>query len=520
MPPNAVIPVSFGATSIDVIATVEAAGSSLPPIDWEWSGNSAIVVPPGEHHLLRDSVDLTAPAHVRGLLTCTKKLLLDGHGFDIHTHDGALNLQGEEKRAWCRWGDPVNWTIGDRIWVARTAPGIGRGVETIWQGSWATTFRHAGAPDVISPRGTVMRPEVINLSQTVTLKNLKRIMFHEATRVQAQILRWLRVLNSGEAGVFDSYPIHFHMLGDYSRGSLVEGVVVEGGKNHAFVPHSSHGITLKDTAALNTIGSPYWWNEGQLTKDLVLHHNMALGAVAESVSAPNNHVTGFYLQTGEGSLFDCVAAGINGGVGASGGFHWPAFVGSWPSDGLVAHNNGQTGIYVWNNDKKLRTGANWVSYRNLHYGVMFGAYQNPWAITNLESFENQSPPSDAQIETADLIVKAVPFSDSPAPRIIGGRVGTVLQGHHNVQTQSNNLQPTLLIDVEMNSYRVRDATGMWTDLVRCLKGGIDLEPADIVIDPGHNHPSNRWRGQRRDGTAWQKTSNGTVTAIPPFWAAA
>ena len=59
---------------------------------------------------------------------------------------------------------------------------------------------------------------------------------------------------------FDEYPLHWHKMGDDSRGTEVIGTVVKNSTNRAFVPHASHGITFRDTICKDAVLSCYWWN--------------------------------------------------------------------------------------------------------------------------------------------------------------------------------------------------------------------------------------------------------------------
>ena len=66
----------------------------------------------------------------------------------------------------------------------------------------------------------------------------------------------------GSSDITGRYGIHFHMAGNGSRGSVVDGLVIRDTKGHAFVPHMSNGITFKNTIAYNVKGEAYWWDEG------------------------------------------------------------------------------------------------------------------------------------------------------------------------------------------------------------------------------------------------------------------
>lgn len=94
-----------------------------------------------------------------------------------------------------------------------------------------------------------------------TINNVSRVMWQGECGV-AQLTNGL-VTNSGITSQLGFYPLHFHLCGDTTRGSVVENVTIRGGKNHAFVPHGSHGITFLNVAAFDTIEEAVWWDGPQ-----------------------------------------------------------------------------------------------------------------------------------------------------------------------------------------------------------------------------------------------------------------
>ncbi|MFD0350204.1 hypothetical protein ACFQ0M_37605 [Kitasatospora aburaviensis] len=131
------------------------------------------------------------------------------------------------------------------------------------------------------------------------------------------------------APVLGRYGLHFHMLGDATRGTVVEGVVVRDAGNHAYVPHASHGITFRSCISHDTWEDAYWWDgpldtrtPQQPSDDIVYESCVASRTVLE----PNPRayrLTGFNLGAGTGGkALDCVAVGVQGANGAS-GFEWP-----------------------------------------------------------------------------------------------------------------------------------------------------------------------------------------------------
>jgi hypothetical protein len=130
--------------------------------------------------------------------------------------------------------------------------------------------------------------------------------------------------------VLAQYPLHFHLNGEASRGSLLEGVVVEGGKNHGFVPHASHGITFRDCVSHDTTDDAYWWDGAvnnlditNRTNDTVWVH--CLASWTKKNVAPI--AAAFNLGAGlRNSCTDSVAFGGTGQIADAAGrgaFAWP-----------------------------------------------------------------------------------------------------------------------------------------------------------------------------------------------------
>lgn len=381
---------TFAVGNEQVTAALEV---ELPSGETVLTGAIGGLIPIGTTARLRGNCRLTADLHVRGTLVCDESGVdLDGQGlYDIHTHDGTLDLAGVEKTAWCRWGEtPVGWQIGDRLAVAPTAVGVYVPSETTWQGSWTATTRPANSPDVTLVDGSIAKPEVVNLSQTVTLRNLKRVMVHEASGPNPQTLKWIRVADSGETGVLGHYPIHFHMLGDNSRGSVLEGVVVEGGKNHAFVPHASHGITYTGCVAYNITDDAYWWDRPPIETDLTNDsHDIAwddcLALWVKPVPGEaGSRLVAFMLGQGDGNRCVGSVAVCVQGKNSAAGFQWPERgEGVWLFDGCVAHNNKAMGIFVWQNGSRLHLLENFTVYRVGENGIQHGAYRNTYHYRNV-----------------------------------------------------------------------------------------------------------------------------------------
>lgn len=237
-----------------------------------------------------------------------------------------------------------------------------------------------------------------NLSRDISFVNMRRIMFHKGAGQST--LRYFAVKDSGTSALGD-YPMHWHLNGDSTRGTLVEGVVVVGGKHHAFVPHGSHGITFRKVIAKGTAGDAFWWDppcsndpcEGPLDRrfsttdnsnDISIESALVDGV---SPSAGNDSVAGMQLGAGSGnSVRNSSVINVTGGLNCA-GFKWPESANNniggtvWVFENNYSSNPGSChGTFVWQND-----------FSPVHPimgfsgdGIDHGAYVNHYHYQNVE----------------------------------------------------------------------------------------------------------------------------------------
>lgn len=239
-----------------------------------------------------------------------------------------------------------------------------------------------------------------NLSRDIEFRNLRRIMFHD--NAGASTLRYFRVVDSGTTGVLGDYPLHWHHNGDSVRGTVVEGVVVLNGRNHAFVPHGSHGITFRDIIAKNIIEEAFWWDSpigkedgvGSIhrkfhtannSNDIVVDHALVDGV--DTGRKFKMRIAAYELGAGTGNVIkNSVARNVASGKQCS-GFHWPQESNQntggnlWLFQNNAAHNpSGCSGIFVWQNDGNDHVISDFRSTT----GIEHGAYLNSYEYRNVD----------------------------------------------------------------------------------------------------------------------------------------
>ncbi len=363
--------------------TLEVAGNLIV------EGTLEMKPQPGVSHTLR-FVEVDEEAFVGGGLA----VLESDRGLWV-VGAGQLDILGEKKAGWNRTGDDPSWAATDELLVAPTAVGeYGRdGFDPFTKGS--------AVPRVDS---TLPAAEVINLTRSVHIEGTAGGRSHVTIMSSApQTVKYAEFRHLGPrqddgdgatVGVIGRYPLHFHMAGDGSRGSIVEGNVFRQSGNRAVVPHHSHGVTLRDNVAYDVFGTAFWWDkgDGNESHDSLWEHNFA-GHVKTDPDFRGFLLAGFNLALGDGNVAtDNAAAGILGNANCS-GFFWPGLgsgldSGIWDFRDNVAHNNNCHGIHVWQNNPFHHHITEFIAYRNKAAGVSHGAYTNEYTYSHLYLYEN------------------------------------------------------------------------------------------------------------------------------------
>jgi hypothetical protein len=341
---------------------------------------------------------------------------------------------------------------------------------------------------------------------------------------------------SGGRFVPGRYGLHFHHNHDHVRGSVVEGVVVRDSGSHAFVPHMSDGIALRDTISYNTLETPYWWdvsaNDGGMsdpTNNTTWDHTVAaLVKAGNTGTGMAYRLSGFSLtEDRSNAVTDSVAVGIQGGPESS-GFFWPeGGAGAWDFRRNVAHNNVHNGIFVWQNSRlEEHEIQDFDAYRNGRSIIEHGAYSNSYHYRGVHGFENGTGVESGY--RAGLIVHAVPRrEEGTAPLSFrdfyvdgGGRTpfGVLFRRHPARSSKTGVLSNFTVTGYTDKPVSLNDGAykpGRY-DLV-CWKvgeSGRDLEASDFGITS--MHPESVYRVQQRDGDAFVLTRLGVAQPVARF----
>lgn len=277
-----------------------------------------------------------------------------------------------------------------------------------------------------------------NLKRDINFTNVSRIMFHHGAGKST--LKYFRVSNSGVSERLGFYPLHFHKNGNSTRGTLVEGVVIDNSANHAFVPHGSHGITFRNTIAKNIIREAYWWDPGpgNESHDTVYDH-----ALADGVDYPrslgdiglHHAMAGFFLGRGNGNVVrNSVTRNVDGGKNCA-GFHWPEDENAvWGFKNNAAYGGGCHGVFIWQNDSLPHVLQGFSGN-----GIAHGAY------TNLYKFQNLN------VESVEVHALG---ANNDSPIYDGGSLGNVLIRSHTLDGG-----PVIFRNVTIGSFTVDNGGG-------------------------------------------------------------
>jgi len=344
--------------------------------------------------------------------------------------DGQLDLHGTPRLPWARAtrslaagtrtielaAQPLGWRVGDELVVTPTgSPVDARHYErfdevTVQAITGATVtvsspLRYAH-PIVAVGDGHVLGSEVLNLTRNVRVEgtpsgrtHAMAMMVTRSSQIRFASFRHFGPRQGNSEGYTDfvlgRYGFHWHMAGDGSRGSIMDGVVMRDGGSHAFVTHLSNGVTHRNCVTYNTTETPYWWDGAPDTRTPAppSHDVSYADCIAARVRCDPEfrgyRMAGFDLGHGTGNTaVGCVAVGVLGNVDAS-GFQWPEGAhGVWSFHDCIAHNNRRHGLFAWQNSDLLHVVQRFISYHNGAAGISHGAYANRYVYRDSILFGN------------------------------------------------------------------------------------------------------------------------------------
>ncbi|OHA72362.1 MAG: hypothetical protein A3E07_02030 [Candidatus Wildermuthbacteria bacterium RIFCSPHIGHO2_12_FULL_45_9] len=350
--------------------------------------------------------------------------------------------------------DVTDWQVGGSILITQTSNPVqtdsnsftnenevrviasiakGAGTQTILTLDRPLSFFHKGSDKEKGEVGLLSRnvsftTDIIGLDETTLESNAQsslngREFAHTMLMNGARgDVRYAEFKYMGNFRALSRYPIHFHVMGDTSRGMIVRGNSVWQSGNRAYVMHESNGVLIDDNISYNTVSSPYFI---ELTiapdatpscdsqdmyvqfapHDNVFSHN--LGAVTVAVDTWNSLAgapsdAGIFWadqKTGQAYIGN-VAVGAQARnaaeTGRSAGFQFDelcdAPTPSGTSDLILraneAHSNKENGFLTWCGNCAVKDAVDFHLWRNGYRGFWWASYTNPIKLYNSRFFEN------------------------------------------------------------------------------------------------------------------------------------
>lgn len=286
------------------------------------------------------------------------------------------------------------------------------------------------------------------------------------------------------------YPLHWHHVMDGSRGTLVEDVTIRDSTNRGFVPHASHGITLRRCSTVNTVQSGFWWDEPPRDEDKgagkslvnnthdALWEDCSAHRVVPPPGDPNRGrgLAGFAFGAGEGNVARrLTVSGVRGSDKNGGGFVWPSLDHSqpaiWITEDLTA-TDCTMGLWVWQNGPGVHNVVRYIGVLN-DLDLSHGAYNNEYHY------------HDADVHTVEIHARGWGMT--------GGAVGTLIAKRNRIG-RDGKMTPTVFTDMEIGRFLVRNADT-----------NADL---DELTTYEFNGTTLTW-----DDVAWENALVGTVVVI-------
>jgi hypothetical protein len=358
---------------------------------------------------------------------------------------GQLDIAGTTKTSWTNATDglsagatsvtlkesPAGWRVGDTIIITPTeAPTAGRVSydaieERVITGISGNTVTFNSGLSRSHPKvNNMWTAEVGNLTRNVRIEGTRNtvdtsgidndaldaprhtgnshIFIHSQRpqQIHHAQLRYMGTVGADESrsdvmsnAKLGRYSLHFHHNGKGSIGSVVDGVVVRNANFHQFVPHASHGITMKNNIAYDNKSGAFWWDQHDIDPNSDSHQTVWDHNLVAKMRPRGDfgHSLGFFLPAGfDNKAINNTYVGATGLNEDYGGYVWiNGNVGVWVFDGNVAHNNNSSAVRVWQNSSHIHPITNFAFYHNKYFGMNHGAYVNDYNYVNGHVYGNE-----------------------------------------------------------------------------------------------------------------------------------
>lgn len=416
---------------------------------------------------------------------------------------GTWDICGTPKAAWNRTGDDPTWSDSDELLSAPQAIGDYKTFTPFARGS--------AVPQITDPWGTVRKTEILNMTRDCGLRGLAdgrvHVFIHsdKPQRICHCLIQHVGPRKDGKK-IVGRWGLHWHHTFDGSRGSLAEGVLIRDCGTHAFVPHASHGVTLRQTIAFDFDDDAYWGDlvsDDPLTaSDDVLHDQIM--AARGGHKGTNANIFGWFAAAGKNVLMkDSVMVGVGGSPKSNdpAGYGWIANQGAaWELENNVAHNCAGSGSWLYQNPTESGEIKGLTIYHCGKAGIDHGAYKNAGSYQDPVSFGN---PVGLRLKAVAAVNSAGDPLRFLRGRFQGSQVAVLIEAH---QTNFREAAGELVeCDLRAPKLVVIDEGKWpgWYRFIRCFNGETDRDIAPADVEIRFAHPTARHQFQGRGDHAWE-----------------
>ncbi|MCA1727655.1 MAG: hypothetical protein LC722_08425, partial [Actinobacteria bacterium] len=263
----------------------------------------------------------------------------------------------------------------------------------------ALKFDHAGGDDLAGEVGLLTHNVKV---ASLDAKNRAHVFFYDHAGGGISYTQFDRM---GPANQFSRYALHFHVMGESSRGMEVVGSSFRGSGTFWLNVHASNGMRIVDNVGYRAQGAGYYMEHPAGMDNLWLHNLGASVAPSEKLQHRNSV---FWFLLGN-SLVDNVGVGAYGGADSSG-----VFIPQQPRDDPAldrptvilhneAHANRQYGFASWMNLSPEFDVVDTLVWKNGDAGFHWGAYGTHFRVYRLRSLDNGEYDIEARVKGLYLV---------------------------------------------------------------------------------------------------------------------
>ncbi len=213
---------------------------------------------------------------------------------------GTLSMIGQERIAWTKLNATVNkgsnkitladttdWKAGDTIVIASSdfdyeqaetfkIASISGNTVTLDK---AVQYMHYGELQSYNGRTVDQRAEVGLLTRNIVIKGASatdtfggHVMVMDTSQA---VVDSVEFVNMGQAGKMGRYPIHWHMMGDNSRGQYVRNSSIYNSFSRCVTIHGSNGVKVQNNVTYNIPGHCFFLEDGAEI-DNIIENNLGI----------------------------------------------------------------------------------------------------------------------------------------------------------------------------------------------------------------------------------------------------